>query len=405
MCKRIITIILSWVCLLAGLPVAAQADALDMIEPPFLPPVTTDAIVTGKSARMAASTQGPATLTVNEINVLFLYTPDDVRLYGSVLGVQNRIVQIVAYANTVYSNSGVSLHMNNVGELLVQYDNNNTTFTAFHHLAEKTHPAFSGVNQLRMQKKADFVVLLRPQKADTGVCGLAYANGAGLANPETNFWMMGGYAYSHVYINCQNFVLVHELGHNMGLVHSRTAVGEANAGKVYAYGAGYKITGDFSTVMAGTPAVLPLPYFASPSYACTGTSGISKPCGVDSAQSNGADAVQAINNIAAQLPHFSDDSDNDGMPDWFENFWGLNRFDPADSTLDADGDGLSNVKEFYAETYARPLPALGINQSTDTDNDGVQDGVDPLPTMSGNIVLDLNSIYQGSALREQRNPQ
>jgi hypothetical protein len=378
--------------------VSLRADEADMLEPPFVPPP----VATSKVAR-SLGTQTMNPLSVNEIRVLFLYTPDVVRFYGGVANVQTRINNIVAYANTVYTNSGVQVHMNDVGQSPVHYDNNNITATAFNHLANKTHPAFAGVNALRMQTQADFVVLLRTQKSDTAVCGLAYANGAGVANPETNFWTTGGYAYSHIYINCQDFVLVHELGHNMGLVHSRTD-GAANIGKVYPYGAGYKVVGDFSTVMAGTPATLPLPYFSSPSYNCTGSSGVPKPCGIDSAQSNGADAVLAINNIAAQLPHLSDDSDGDGMPDWFEHFWGFDRFNPADAALDADGDGRSNLQEFYAETYAAPwtngAQSISLAQARDTDGDGILDGIDPFPTIAGNPVLELNGIYKGSSIRE-----
>ncbi|HQQ62291.1 MAG TPA: zinc-dependent metalloprotease family protein [Pseudomonadales bacterium] len=385
-------------CLLSATAAQAQADDADMLEPPFVPPVPAAPALKAGSPKSMQALGAP---TVNEIRVLFLYTPDAVRLYGSTANLQTRISNIVAYANTVYSNSGVQLHMNIADEQLLQYDNNNVTSTALSQLANKTHPAFAGVNLLRMQSHADFVVLLRPQKSDTAVCGLAYANGAGVVNPESNFWTTGGYAYSHVYINCPDFVLVHELGHNMGLVHSRTD-STANAGKVYPYGAGYRIAGDFSTVMAGTPATLPLPYFSSPSYNCTGSSGVPKPCGIDSAQSNGADAVLAINNIAAQLPHLSDDSDGDGMPDWFENFWGFDRFNPADAAQDADGDGRNNLQEFYAETYPAPNStyAISLSQARDTDGDGISDGIDPYPTIAGNPVLELNGIYRGSSIRE-----
>jgi hypothetical protein len=44
------------------------------------------------------------------------------------------------------------------------------------------------------------------------------------------------------------------------------------------------------------------------------------------------------------------DSDGDGLPDWWEDKFGLNKNNPADASLDSDGDGVSNVNEFLAGT-------------------------------------------------------
>jgi methionine-rich copper-binding protein CopC len=42
------------------------------------------------------------------------------------------------------------------------------------------------------------------------------------------------------------------------------------------------------------------------------------------------------------------DTDTDGMPDAWESFFGLDPNSAADATLDADGDGLTNLQEFQA---------------------------------------------------------
>jgi hypothetical protein len=44
------------------------------------------------------------------------------------------------------------------------------------------------------------------------------------------------------------------------------------------------------------------------------------------------------------------DSDGDGMPDWWEDKFGLNKGSSADASLDLDGDGESNLNEFLAGT-------------------------------------------------------
>jgi hypothetical protein len=52
---------------------------------------------------------------------------------------------------------------------------------------------------------------------------------------------------------------------------------------------------------------------------------------------------------AANQP-LSQDSDSDGIPDWWENLYGLNPNNNADAAFDADHDGRSNLAEYLAGT-------------------------------------------------------
>lgn len=61
------------------------------------------------------------------------------------------------------------------------------------------------------------------------------------------------------------------------------------------------------------------------------------------------------------------DADSDGMPDAWETANSFNPSSAADAVLDADSDGLSNLREYLAGT----LPRDG-----DSDDDGVSDGVE-----------------------------
>ncbi len=65
-----------------------------------------------------------------------------------------------------------------------------------------------------------------------------------------------------------------------------------------------------------------------------------------------------------------EDTDGDGMPDWWETASGLNPGDPGDASGDLDGDGLTNKEEWEKKTD--PL-------SVDTDGDGVLDSRDAYP--------------------------
>jgi hypothetical protein len=68
------------------------------------------------------------------------------------------------------------------------------------------------------------------------------------------------------------------------------------------------------------------------------------------------------------------DFDSDGMPDWWENLYGLNPGSGADAGTDLDGDGMTNLQEYNNGTDPT---------DTDSDDDGFsdykedQDGTDP----------------------------
>jgi hypothetical protein len=61
----------------------------------------------------------------------------------------------------------------------------------------------------------------------------------------------------------------------------------------------------------------------------------------------------------------SGDSDQDGMPDWWEAGYGFDLDSSADAAMDSDNDGLSNLEEYTNNT--NPL-------IDDSDSDGLLDG-------------------------------
>lgn len=95
------------------------------------------------------------------------------------------------------------------------------------------------------------------------------------------------------------------------------------------------------------------------------------------------------------------DSDDDGMPDVWEDLYQLNKNNAADAMADSDSDGLSNLREYLAGTSPR---------DTDSDNDGASDsqevssGSNPLsaasrpPFYSGAPARPATGDYNGNGL-------
>lgn len=84
------------------------------------------------------------------------------------------------------------------------------------------------------------------------------------------------------------------------------------------------------------------------------------------------------------------DTDGDGIPDNYENANGLNPADPSDAGEDPDNDGLTNLEEFQAGTMI---------DDTDTDDDGIGDGIDRLPTTASNVCSGTDASFGNELVR------
>ena len=83
------------------------------------------------------------------------------------------------------------------------------------------------------------------------------------------------------------------------------------------------------------------------------------------------------------------DSDNDGMPDDYENANGLAPNNPADAALDSDGDGMTNLQEYHAGT--NPRSARSVLRITSVEK------------AAGDIVLTFPSVL-GKMYRVEQSP-
>lgn len=248
--------------------------------------------------------QQPTTTDINSdtiavVDAYILYNHAAEQLYGSNAGVLTRINHIVAVTNDIYRASNVKIELNALRIDKVDYPQHYSSQEALQHATGQgsNHMFLSHERQIRDAIGADTMILLRPDVHD-GTCGRAWLN----SNFSNNTYMV-----SHTSIDCSDDTNAHELGHNMGLSHSRR---QGDIGATYPFALGHGVDGSFTTVMAYPSAfsgASRMYKYASPTLDCNGY-----PCGVDKTdQVNGADAVYALNQkrfeiaaVAARKPTY-----------------------------------------------------------------------------------------------------
>ena len=240
--------------------------------------------------------QPPPPLPETIVKALAVYTESLNALYADP---DLRIQHLFNVTNDVLQTSGVDIEIEMVHLEQVDYPDGFGMTTALDDLTTAQHSAFADVGALRNQVAADVVVLFRPY-ANDGYCGFAWIGGYG-TDGDFSHPAEPDFAYSVVSANCSDYTMVHELGHNMGLAHSRRE--DPNGGSL-SYGAGFGVDNDFVTIMATASAfnAVQLPRLSSTAIECN-----AQACGISSMNSTaGADAVQALDISKDQIAGYRD---------------------------------------------------------------------------------------------------
>lgn len=292
---------------------------------------------------MIAGLLGATPVLAETIDLMVLHSPGLAARYQG--DAQTRIQHMINVTNQIYAASGLDLTVRAVHSQQVNYPDSGTDGQALRDVTKQRVPAFKDVPALRTRYGADMVVLMRPNTGDHGSCGLAWLGGSATYADGRKAYADGDVSkeadsmFSHITATgCGDVVLAHELGHNMGLNHSRLQDG---AGGTYHYALGHGVLGSFATVMAypSSFGVYSHEYkFSSPDLVCKG-----QPCGVDHQdQANGADAVRALRVTTPQIANFYPTMVTEEIPDMGE----------LERSLEARRQDLAMAQAHYSQQVA-----------------------------------------------------
>ena len=314
------------------------------------------------------------------------------------------IAQQVTAANTAFQDVGLNIEIRNVGTYILGDDSNLTGSAALEAAAERSG-IFAGLDAKLTRQPDLFIHYSTKAVADTG--GIASLNGGvndGIMNYENLF--SNGTNFGVVAIDNSSLTLVHEIGHLMGLSHSRKQASGFQIGATFPWAVGYGVDGNFSTIMAYESAfenASGMRFFSTPNRYCGGPGFTKRACGIDySDVMRGAHSVKALKTTALQISAISngilpviilEGDDPIYIPDIdYASELKAQAFDREDGDItssiisEIDPINNNNLEHDYEQIYSvvdsdgnvgRAIWKIIIaSDTTDTDGDGIFDFLD-----------------------------
>jgi len=231
--------------------------------------------------------------SMTELGLMIIHTPETDVVYEN--DVATNLSHLVAVTNFIFLESEAKIQIKLEGIEVVSYEDPFDFDITIDEMRNESNQAFEDLNIKRFELGADLVMYANDYIHGTSQeCGSATVPGINGSLIHSKEFM-----FSALAVGCQEYLMAHEIGHNLGLNHSRVQFGD---GTIFPYALGYGVVDNFVTVMAYSSAFNnadKIYLFSNPSLNCNNL-----PCGVSKDSADGADAVYSMNQVKETVASF-----------------------------------------------------------------------------------------------------